>query len=80
VQNTVRLKIGPNIVGDKVAFRSMPESAIYDPETETLHLGDLDIVGVEENVWNYQYIFLHVSNLHQCNVMHPFLYKFTSYF
>ncbi len=60
VQSTVRLKIGPNVVGDKAVFRSMPESATYDSENETLHIGELTIGGVAENVWNYQVTGMHV--------------------
>jgi hypothetical protein len=54
VQNSVRLKNGPEILGGQASYRGMPESAIYDPETEILHLGELAIGGVAENVWNYQ--------------------------
>jgi hypothetical protein len=54
VQNSVRLKSGPYIVGDRATFRGMPESAIYDPGTETLKLGELTIGGVAESVWSYQ--------------------------
>lgn len=54
VQNSVRLKSGPYVVGDKVTFRGMPESAIYDPESKTLKLGELTIGGVAESVWSYQ--------------------------
>ena len=54
VQNSVRLKSGPYVVGDRVTFRGMPESAIYDPETKTLKLGELTIGGVAESVWSYQ--------------------------
>jgi hypothetical protein len=54
VQSSVRLKNGPEIVGGRASYRGMPETAIYDPETEILHLGELAIGGVAENVWNYQ--------------------------
>ena len=54
VENSVRLKKGPYILGEKVAFRGMPESAKYDSRTKTLHLGELAIGGVSEDVWNYQ--------------------------
>lgn len=54
VQSSVRLKNGPEIVGGRAAYRGMPETAIYNPEIETLHLGELAIGGVAENVWNYQ--------------------------
>ena len=54
VQVTVRIKNGPHIMGEKAAFRGMPESAIYDSESETLHLGELSIGGVAEDVWSYQ--------------------------
>jgi predicted helicase len=60
VQNTVRLKNGPHIMGEKAAFRGMPESAIYNSETETLHLGELAICGVGGSVWSYQVSGMHV--------------------
>jgi hypothetical protein len=54
VQSSVRLKIGPHIASDRAVPRGMPESAIYDSESETLLLGDLVIGGVQQNVWSYQ--------------------------
>jgi hypothetical protein len=60
VQSLLRLKDGPQIVGERATPRGMPESVIYDSESESLHLGDLVISGVQENVWNYQVSGMHV--------------------
>jgi predicted helicase len=54
VRSFVRLKNGPHVVGTRATPREMPDSAFYDSDSETLHLGDLVIGGVPENVWNYQ--------------------------
>lgn len=59
-QVTVRVKNGPRIVGERATPQGMPESAIYDPEAETLRLGELVIERVPENVWNYQVSGMHV--------------------
>jgi hypothetical protein len=60
VHSSVRLKDGPQIVGERATPRGMPESVVYDSESESLHLGDFVIGGVQENVWNYQVSGMHV--------------------
>jgi predicted helicase len=60
VQNTVRLLNGPHILDGKSAIRGMPEAAVYESETQTMHLGELAIGGVTEAVWNYQVSGMHV--------------------
>lgn len=60
VRSSVRLKNGPHVVGARAVPREMPESAVYDSDSETLHLGDLVVGGVPESVWNYQVSGMHV--------------------
>ena len=60
VQSAVRLDGGPQIMGERTVPRGMPESVVYDSESESLHLGDLVIGGVSEDVWNYQVSGMHV--------------------
>jgi hypothetical protein len=60
VRSSVRLKNGPHVVGARAVPREMPESAVYDSDSETLHLGDLVVGGVSESVWNYQVSGMHV--------------------
>ncbi len=60
VRSNLRLKNGPRIMGEKAAFRRMPETESYESDTEMLQLGELAIGGVKENVWNYQVSGMHV--------------------
>ncbi len=54
VQSTIRSKVGPHLVGDRMTPKNMPESVFYDAESKTIHLGELVFGGVSEDVWNYQ--------------------------
>lgn len=60
VRSSVRLKNGPHVVGARAVPREMPESAVYDSDSETLHLGEIAVGGVPESVWNYQVSGMHV--------------------
>jgi predicted helicase len=54
INSSVRIKNGPQVIGDQFVPRSMPESGEYDSKANTLILADLVIGKVRPDVWAYE--------------------------